>query len=183
VNKSTYLMPPDRLDAVGKVIHQGVPIMSTLPRLTLTCVITGLLLAGCAHQPAARTTTTSSSTASTPTATATGATGSGQVQHHVATTHGHVSVQNMNLPDRTGIPACDDYLASYMACHRAAGIFTPDQLPIRYQAMRTSLLADSQNPDIRPELAARCNGLAASLRDALHGKSCAVSPAPASSAP
>jgi len=159
--------------------------MSTLPRLTLAAVIATLLLAGCAHQPAAKTTpkaatSPATTTASTPTATATG---SGQVQHHVATTHGHVSVQNMNLPDRTGIPACDDYLASYMACHRAAGIFTPDQLPVRYQAMRTSLLADSQNPDIRPELAARCNGLATSLREALHGKSCAVSPAPASSTP
>ena len=160
--------------------------MSTLPRLTLAAVIATLLLAGCAHQPAAKTTpkaATSPATASTPTATATGTTGSGQVQHHVANTHGHVSVQDMNLPDRTGIPACDDYLASYMACHRAAGIFTPDQLPARYQSMRTSLLADSQNPDIRPELAARCNSLAATLRDALHGKSCAVSPAPPSSSP
>ena len=157
--------------------------MSTLPRLTLAAMIASLLLAGCAHQPATRTTpkaANSPAAASTPTTTATG---SGQVQHHVATTHGHVSVQNMNLPDHTGIPACDDYLASYMACHRAAGIFSPDQLPVHYQAMRTSLLADSQNPDIRPELAARCNGLAASLRDALHGKSCAVSPAPANSTP
>ena len=156
--------------------------MSTLPRLTLTCVITGLLLAGCAHQPATRTTSNvattpaTPATASTPSATA----GSTQHPHHVVSSNGHVTAEDVNMPDHTGIPACDDYLSSYMACHRAAGIFTPEQLPARYQAMRTSLLADSENPDIRPELAARCNSLAATLREALHGKSCAVSPAPAS---
>ena len=87
----------------------------------------------------------------------------------------------MDLPARTGIPVCDDYLASYMACHRAAAIFSADQLPARYQAMRTSLLLDSENPDIRPQLAARCNSLATQLREALHGKSCEQGPVPASS--
>jgi hypothetical protein len=69
-----------------------------------------------------------------------------------------------------------------MACHRAAQIFTPEQLPARYQAMRTSLLRDSMNPDIRPQLAERCNSLATQLRQALHGKACAVEPAPSSTA-
>ncbi len=87
------------------------------------------------------------------------------------------------LPDQTGIAACDDYLSSYLACHRAAGIFAPDQLQSRYEAMRTNLLRDSQNPDVRPQLAERCNSLARSLRDALHGKSCAANPAPAASSP
>jgi hypothetical protein len=76
------------------------------------------------------------------------------------------------LPNRTGIAACDDYLASYRACHRAAGIFTPDQIEPRYQEMRQSLLRDAQDPNIRPQLALRCNSLARSLRQALHGKSC-----------
>ena len=152
--------------------------MSTLPRLSLTCAIAGLLLAGCAHQPKTQTTpnaATSSATASTAPAT--------QHTHRPATANGHITVQNVDLPDHTGIPACDDYLSSYMACHRAAAIFPPDQLAYRYQQMRTNLLIDSENPDIRPQLAARCNSLASTLRDALHGKSCAVNPASASSTP
>ena len=152
--------------------------MSILPRLSLTCTIAGLLLAGCAHQP---TTQNTPKTAASP---ATAAAGSRTAYpHHPAASQGHITVQGVELPDHTGIPACDDYLSSYLACHRAAAIFPPDQLEYRYQQMRTNLLIDSQNPDIRPQLAARCNSLAASLRDALHGKSCAVNPASASSAP
>jgi hypothetical protein len=49
--------------------------------------------------------------------------------------------------------------------------------------MRTSLLRDSQNPEIRPQLGARCNSLASQLRQALHGKSCANEPAEAGSSP
>lgn len=87
------------------------------------------------------------------------------------------------LPDRTGIAACDDYLSSYLACHRAAAIFPPSQLQARYEAMRINLLHDSMNPKIRPQLAARCNSLATQLRQALHGKSCDVNPAPTASSP
>ncbi|GAB2558610.1 hypothetical protein [Rhodanobacter koreensis] len=156
--------------------------MPTLPRLTLAGMIAILLLAGCAHQTTTSTTSktaTSAATASTPSGAGTGT----HHPHHNATPKGHITVEEVNLPDHTGIPACDDYLSSYMACHRAAGVFTPSQLPERYQAMRTSLLRDSENPDIRPQLAARCNSLAASLREALHGKSCAANPASASSTP
>jgi len=76
------------------------------------------------------------------------------------------------LPSHTGIPACDAYLSTYIACHRAAGIFAPDQLQGHYEMMRDSLLRDSQDPDIRPQLANRCESLEQSLREALHGKSC-----------
>ncbi|OOG51526.1 hypothetical protein [Rhodanobacter sp. C01] len=158
--------------------------MPTLTRSSLAGMIVTLLLAGCAHHPttpAASKTGTSQATASTSAvASTTGATTTHHPQRN-AGPHGHVTVEEVKLPDRTGIAACDDYLSSYMACHRAAGVFTPSQLPERYDAMRTSLLRDSENPDIRPQLAARCNSLATTLREALHGKSCAVSPAPASS--
>ncbi|OOG58391.1 hypothetical protein [Rhodanobacter sp. C03] len=163
--------------------------MPTLPRLTLSGIIAGLLLAGCAHQPAARTTpkvATTSTTATTSTPATAGSSSAVRSPRHSttpATPKGHVTVENVNLPAQTGIPACDDYLSSYMACHRAAGIYTADQLPKRYEAMRTSLLLDSENPDIRPQLAARCNSLAVVLREALNGKSCAVNPAPAGSTP
>lgn len=85
-----------------------------------------------------------------------------------------------SLPSSTGIPACDDYLASYVACHRAANIFPPDQVEPRYQTMRDTLLRDSEDPTARPQLQARCTSLSSTLREALHGKSCtSVEPIPA----
>jgi hypothetical protein len=79
--------------------------------------------------------------------------------------------------NRTGIAACDDYLASYRACHRAAGIFTPDQVEPRYREMRQALLRAAEDPETRQQLPARCDSLARSLRQALHGKSCSAPPA------
>ncbi|WP_449427802.1 hypothetical protein [Rhodanobacter umsongensis] len=157
--------------------------MPTLPRSSLAGMTAILLLAGCAHRPTAPTaskTATSPAVASTPAVA--GTTGTRHPQRSVGP-RGHVTVEEVKLPDRTGIAACDDYLSSYMACHRAAGIYSPSQLPERYQAMRTSLLRDSENPDMRPQLADRCNSLATSLREALHGKSCTGNPAPAGSTP
>lgn len=149
--------------------------MPTSPRLALTATIfAGVLLAGCARQPTTR--PEAPSTAPTSPATHTPAQRAPKAASTSKTSEADVS-------DRTGIAACDDYLSSYLACHRAAQIFAPDQLQDRYEAMRTSLLRDSKNPDIRPQLAERCNSLARSLRQALHGKSCAASPAPAASSP
>lgn len=152
--------------------------MPTLSRLVPAALIAGLLLAGCAHeQPATRTTTTT--TAAAPATR----TSSASQRERAASAASSQAAEEAGLPDNTGIAACDDYLSSYLACHRAAAIYAPDQLQSRYQAMRTSLLRDSQNPDIRPQLAARCNSLASQLRQALHGKSCAEAPAAASSTP
>jgi hypothetical protein len=151
--------------------------MPTLSRLTPVLLITSLLLAACAHQqPSTRTTNNPA------TAAAGEQTRSTSHAKRAASTR-NAADENANLPDSTGIAACDDYLSSYIACHRAAAIYAPDQLEYRYQAMRTSLLRDSQKPDVRPQLAARCNSLATQLRQALHGKSCTESPAPASSTP
>ena len=151
--------------------------MPILSRLTPAIMIAGLLLAGCAHQqPTTRTTGTSPVTPSS----STRAISTSPREH---TSAGSAAVDDANPSDATGIAACDDYLSSYLACHRAAAIYAPDQLQSRYQAMRTSLLRDSKNPDIRPHLAARCNSLASQLRQALHGKSCAANPASASSTP
>jgi hypothetical protein len=63
-------------------------------------------------------------------------------------------------------------LASYVACHRAAGIYAPDQIESRYDQMRHSLIEDSQDPDMRPQLGTRCAALANQLHQVLHGKSC-----------
>ena len=80
----------------------------------------------------------------------------------------------------TGIAACDEYLASYKSCHLVAGVFARDQIDSRYDMMRTSLLRQSQDPDMRDQLQNRCASLASQLKDALHGKSCADTPPPAS---
>jgi hypothetical protein len=160
--------------------------MPTLTRLTLAVAIGGLLLTGCAQHKATRTTTTST-TATSPVTSSSNAPATGTSKTHrqrrTVDSNGHITVTDVDLPDRTGIPACDDYLSSYLACHRAAAIYAPDQLQSRYEAMRTSLLRDSENPDIRPQLGARCNSLATQLRQALHGKSCAENPAATSSTP
>lgn len=161
--------------------------MSTLPRLTLAVSLAGLLLAGCSDhkttRPSATSTTTTVRTAPAPvTRSAATARGNEGASRRAAPTSTR-DVSAAGQPENTGIAACDDYLSSYLACHRAAKIFAPDQLQTRYEAMRTSLLRDSQNPDIRPQLGARCNSLASQLRQALHGKSCDSTPAASSSTP
>lgn len=72
----------------------------------------------------------------------------------------------------TGVPACDAYLASYQACHRAAAVFPAGQLQAHYQAMRDSLLDASRDPRTRPYLDARCRLLSSQLSQALQGRAC-----------
>lgn len=80
-----------------------------------------------------------------------------------------VSPQKATL---TGIPACDSYLDSYLACHRAAGTYTADTLQTHYQAMRDTLLQEANDPGVRPYLANRCVGLAQQLQATLQGRAC-----------
>lgn len=149
-------------------------------RLTLLALaLGGLMLAGCSGQSSTHPTTptraTPASTSGATTSTRAPSTGASRAP---ATPAGKA------LPENTGIPACDDYLSSYVACHRAAAIYAPDDIEPRYEAMRSSLLRDSQDPNVRPQLGARCTALATQLRQALHGKSCtAGSPASSSSTP
>ena len=131
-------------------------------RLALLALIAGLTVAGCADKPARHTTTTASThTTSRSTVTA--------KPRPTAPAQPETS---STAPAKTGIAACDDYLASYVACHRAAGIYAPDQIETRYDQMRHSLIEDSQDPDMRPQLGTRCVALANQLHQVLHGKSC-----------
>jgi len=121
-----------------------------LPRIaTAACAGGILLLAACSRQPVRQ-----------------------PVPPHPAQRLPYAATVPAALPSRTGIPVCDAYLSTYIACHRAANIFAPGQLQGHYETMRDSLLRDSQDPDIRPQLANRCESLEQSLREALHGKSC-----------
>jgi len=154
------------------------------PRLALLALVAGgVILAGCSNKPETR------PTASHTAVTATGSQGSSRSSTGASTpaarsrTGTVTTSSGKPLPNSTGIPACDDYLSSYVACHAAAGVYSPDQIQSRYEDMRISLLQDSVDPNTRPQLGARCTALAKQLRETLHGKSCApVSPAsPASS--
>ncbi len=138
-----------------------------LSRLALAGLAACALMAGCADKPAKPAPRPPHATPAHPAG--------------VAAPSGHTARAEDALPAHTGIPACDDYLASYRACHRAAAIYAPDQIESHYQQMRRSLLRDSLRPEIRPQLAARCNSLAGTLRQALHGKACAPDPAAAGS--
>ncbi|HEY8586048.1 MAG TPA: hypothetical protein VIL60_04880 [Rhodanobacter sp.] len=153
-----------------------VPPLSVLQRPLQTALLGCLLLSACTPQPATRPAKTSTA----PRAAAHTTPGEAP---SVPASPARERTSSASPSDQTGIVACDDYLSSYLACHRAAGIYSPQQLPLRYEAMRSSLLRDANNPQIRPQLAARCNSLASQLREALHGKSCAVNPEPASSSP
>ncbi|HEX5306697.1 MAG TPA: hypothetical protein VFW82_11495 [Dyella sp.] len=140
-----------------------------LTRVALAGLAAGVILAGCADKPvkpAAR---------PTPVVQASAASASG-ARPPAGAARDAIAV-DPSLPATTGIPACEDYLASYRACHRAAGVYAPDQIDIHYRQMRQSLMRDSLKPDIRPQLAARCNWLAVTLRQALHGKACMPDPA------
>jgi len=139
-----------------------------------------LALAACSDhstKPAPTTTRTVTTTA-TPATGGTKSTGSTSTTTTRTTTR--TSVKDAPLPESTGIASCDEYLASYKSCHLAAGIYARDQIDTRYDMMRTSLLKQSQDPDMRDQLGNRCTSLANQLKEALHGKSCADVPAPAS---
>lgn len=140
--------------------------------LALLVLAGGLALAGCNDtntRPTSTTGGTSSGSGSSTSRTAPATTSRTAAKPKVARTEA--------LPDQTGVPACDNYLATYVACHQVAGIYQPDQIEGRYEAMRESLLRDSLDPDIRPQLGNRCTSLANQLHQALHGKSCATQPA------
>ncbi|WP_236585444.1 hypothetical protein [Dyella sp. EPa41] len=150
-------------------------MMSRRTRLALFSLIAGgVALAGCSSQPTATTTTTTSSTTgrshagtSTPASPRSGAATAPRSKAAAA-----AGAPATSQAGNTGIPACDDYLASYVACHRTAAIYPPDQIEGHYEAMRDSLMRDSQDPNIRPQLGGRCTALAQTLRQALHGRSC-----------
>ncbi|SFS01833.1 hypothetical protein SAMN05216570_1566 [Dyella sp. OK004] len=153
--------------------------MSSLPsRLALIILSGGLVLAGCADKTT-RPTTTSATSGSSSTTTTQGTTT--RSSGTAVSKPRPAKAATQALPDNTGVQACDDYLASYMACHQAAGIYAPDQIEGRYEAMRNSLLKDSLDPTIRPQLERRCTSLASQLHQALHGKACAAGPATATS--
>lgn len=165
-------------------------MMSRRSRLALfTLVAGGIALAGCANNPTSTTTTPAGKAQTAGSSTRTTASPHTGGSSGSATTRprpGATPTPESSPPPAgsTGIPACDDYLASYVACHRTAAIYPPDQIEGHYEAMRDSLLRDAQDPNTRPQLSGRCTSLAQTLRQALHGKACGpTSPATPASSP
>lgn len=158
--------------------------MRTICTTTITGLVAALLLAGCADhatkrgeatQPAAQSSSRSASRA-TPAGTP-----ANRARAGASSTAAAAADAQDTSGEPIGITACDDYLSSYRACHRAAQIYAPDQIEHHYELMHKSLLRDSKDPEIRPQLATRCNSLASTLRQALHGKACDMEPAAAGS--
>jgi len=105
---------------------------------------------------------------------------------------GHATRKTLPAPVPTapqavdiGVPACNAYLNRYLACHRAAHIFSGDTLESHYQAMLSSLRQSASDPLVRPYLANRCIGMTQQLDAVLQGRPCTTpaAPATASSAP
>jgi hypothetical protein len=71
-----------------------------------------------------------------------------------------------------GVPACDDYLASYRACHSVIGTYRPDVLDKRYDQLRATLVSQSHDPELATTLETRCNSLIAQRDEALAGRDC-----------
>ncbi|HEX7815700.1 hypothetical protein [Dyella sp.] len=134
-------------------------------RPALLALSAALLMAGCADKPTHRSTGTATRSASSSPASRTVA----SAQRPAAPT---VHMATVTDSTRTGIPACDSYLDSYVACHRAAGIFSDEQIQSRYDQMRRSLIEDANDPDMRSQLGSRCAALSSELRNVLKGKSC-----------
>lgn len=152
-------------------------------RLALLALTAGLTIAGCAdNKPATRHPSAGGLSAVTVT---------GRGQPSTTTSHSRTAVPAASAaaqPEtgpagKTGIASCDDYLASYVACHRAAGIYSPDQIESRYEQMRRSLFDDAQDPDMRPQLSTRCAALSNQLRQVLAGKPCSSNAGAAPASP
>lgn len=141
----------------------------TTYRLAPLAIAAVLFAAGCAEHP---TQPTPVSSGSSTTSGSTTSTGSSSTSTTTASRPADTSAAEPAASSTTGIPACDDYLASYKGCHRAAAIYAPDTIEQHYQEMHDSLVRQSRDPATRSELAARCTSLASQLKQALHGKAC-----------
>lgn len=153
-------------------------------RLIPLAAATALFAAACstpAPRPPPPSSTPTSNQTAAPTAPAPAPKPTSQQTSNSAPTHKPLTIEDNSAA--TGIGACDDYLASYKGCHRAAGIFSADTLDHHYQEMHDHLVELSKDPRMRDQLAARCTALANQLKKALHGKSCDAPPASASSSP
>lgn len=72
----------------------------------------------------------------------------------------------------TGIEVCDEYLASYKACHSVIGAYSPEDIDGRLAALRVNWLAKARDPAQRPLLEEQCQSLTATMKEALNDREC-----------
>lgn len=72
----------------------------------------------------------------------------------------------------TGIQVCDDYLASYKACHYVIGTYATNQIDERLTMLKNAWLERARDPEQREALEVQCNSVAESMKEALNGRKC-----------
>jgi len=76
----------------------------------------------------------------------------------------------------TGVPVCDNYLASYRQCHKTIGQAAPAAIDGNFERLRDSLVRESGTPEGRAQISGRCKNLAALVQEALAGRKCGDPP-------
>jgi len=76
----------------------------------------------------------------------------------------------------TGVPVCDQYLASYRRCHTTIGQSTPAAMDEKFERLRASMVRQSGTPEGRAQISGQCKGLAALVQEALAGRKCGDPP-------
>lgn len=78
----------------------------------------------------------------------------------------------VELPEHTGVKACEDYLATYKACHRVIGAYAPDAIDQKYDELRSNLLQRSTTDEGKTQIQNQCASLAATMKEALNDREC-----------
>lgn len=66
---------------------------------------------------------------------------------------------------------CDEYLATYKACHTVIGT-APDTLDERLNRLRTTWQERARDPAQHEALTAQCQNLTDTMKEALNGRDC-----------
>ncbi len=76
----------------------------------------------------------------------------------------------------TGVPVCDNYLASYRQCHTTIGQTAPAAIDQNFERLRDSMVRQSGTPEGRAQISGQCKGLAALVQEALGSRKCGDPP-------
>lgn len=72
----------------------------------------------------------------------------------------------------TGVAVCDEYLASYRACHRVIGAYAPSSIDERLEMLRTTWQEIAADPARSDRLLEQCQSLTDTMKEALNGRAC-----------
>ncbi len=72
----------------------------------------------------------------------------------------------------TGIAVCDEYLATYKACHSVIGAYSADAMNERLNGLRTTWQERARDPAQHESLTVQCQNLTDTMKEALDGRDC-----------